>query len=267
DFVSDIPHLFDLGLDIPQVPFCYATPSGGETNFPDDSYMEDLHRAFPSTLASSRLDQDEASTSVSPGVLGSGRIGSDYFNITPPSECNFSDYVVFRSGGRSCSAKGVVQEWDGLVVGYYRDNDYKIPVNVSEQWITDLWTIFTKILVKDNNSLFWQPGDVYSIASAKRKNLVRTDGIRKSSGRKIDGIIELKEFPRICEIFAIEVGKDDEDPTQQKVIDDGLKLAKLHKDMLDNIGTLASAIDIDCDKYKEQMAVHGMLISRTVVLV
>ncbi|KAG0212483.1 hypothetical protein BGX28_006250 [Mortierella sp. GBA30] len=138
----------------------------------------------------------------------------------------------------------------------YEDHKNQLPDSKSESWyITEVWAIFMKLLVGGNDLLKYEPGEVCSSASSLRKNNKRQLDTRHSVGRKIDGLVICSQT--VYEIGAVEMGKVDEGSTGTKVLKDGIKLAKVLKDMF----------DIICDQcyttsaIKDKLEVYGILVS------
>ncbi|KAF9183662.1 hypothetical protein BGZ49_004543 [Haplosporangium sp. Z 27] len=121
------------------------------------------------------------------------------------------------------------------VTNFYEDHgrQNELKEGLSEKTHLKLWSIFFKVLYKHGGVLDLDEGEIYSKASALRKNSTRgSTENRQSSGRKIDGIIYCLKASKL-EIAGIEGGKKNEGPNGTKILLDGLKMSKLLKDMFD----------------------------------
>ncbi|KAI8595680.1 hypothetical protein EDD21DRAFT_280200, partial [Dissophora ornata] len=86
-------------------------------------------------------------------------------------------------------------------------------------------------LLSDLPSVQLLRGEKMSVSSSIRKNQTRDITSAKAFGRKVDGIFASRHSSK--EYGAIEVGKKDEGAAGSKVLTDGLKIAKIMKDMFD----------------------------------
>ncbi|KAK3828270.1 MAG: hypothetical protein J3Q66DRAFT_322262 [Benniella sp.] len=138
----------------------------------------------------------------------------------------------------------------------YRKFDNKLPETQSESWYTNkLWSPLFDLLDSESDWLRLDTGEITSDASSLRKNRDRDLETRHAPGRKIDGIIVCKKSRH--ELGAIEAGKTDEGASGTKVLKDGRKIAKLLKDMFDNICTTCPrSTDI-----RKRLRVYGLLVS------
>ncbi|KAF9099916.1 hypothetical protein BGX27_000505 [Mortierella sp. AM989] len=139
----------------------------------------------------------------------------------------------------------------------YEENQGVIPGSKSESWYaTEVWAIFIKLLTRNSTWLRHEPGEVYSFASALRKNKGRNLDTRHAVGSKLDGLISCDETQH--EIASIEMGRIDAGATGTKALGDGVKLAKDLKDMYENICTQCHW---SSEEGQGKLHVFGLLIS------
>ena len=149
---------------------------------------------------------------------------------------------------------GVVSFYDD----YGRQNELK--EGLSERNHLKLWGIFFRLLVKNGGVLYLDEGEIYSKASADRKNSTRSTETRQSSGHKMDGMIYCLKASKL-EIAGIEGGKKNEGPNGTKVLLDGLKISKLLKDMLDKACDEACSKGTISNTARKGIEVFGFLVS------
>ncbi|KAF9432537.1 hypothetical protein BGZ76_010657 [Entomortierella beljakovae] len=140
----------------------------------------------------------------------------------------------------------------------YEDHNNKLPLTKLESWYTsEVWSIFLKIIVVGNDSLTFTPGEKCSVASGERRNSSRLDvSTRQAIGSKLDGLISGGEA--FDELLAIEVARFDSGTKGTKFLSDGVKIAKVMKDMYDRIFNHCRWSESE----KENLEVYGLLISQ-----
>ncbi|KAF8923991.1 hypothetical protein BGZ58_002310 [Dissophora ornata] len=110
-------------------------------------------------------------------------------------------------------------------------------------------------LLSDLPSVQLLRGEKMSVSSSIRKNQTRDITSAKAFGRKVDGIFASRHSSK--EYGAIEVGKKDEGAAGSKVLTDGLKIAKIMKDMFDQTFTVSK----DQTFVKQNLEIVGILQS------
>ncbi|KAF9086229.1 hypothetical protein BGX27_003234 [Mortierella sp. AM989] len=138
---------------------------------------------------------------------------------------------------------------------------YQCPDSISERKFMLLWSNFFQLLHLNSGVLTFDEGEVYSAASANRKNVDRTRDDRQAVGHKIDGILYCVTASN-AEIGAIEGGKKDEGSYGTKCLVDSVKMAKVLKDMFDFACTRAGGNGRDVVSMKKQLETYGFLVSK-----
>ncbi|KAG0308141.1 hypothetical protein BGZ98_008891 [Dissophora globulifera] len=145
----------------------------------------------------------------------------------------------------------------------YKRNKFQLPTKKSESWFREnLWaTLHNVFNVPDE--LCYEPGEVHSQASARRKNREReSTQIKLHVGRKADGLAT--SATPACELLVVEAANVDNGFQGTKAMNDTLKLSKTMKDMFDYILEKIEEKTKDEAKLKiarDQLITFGLRIS------
>ncbi|KAG0324837.1 hypothetical protein BGZ99_001401 [Dissophora globulifera] len=145
----------------------------------------------------------------------------------------------------------------------YKRNKFQLPTKKSESWFREnLWaTLHNVFNVPDE--LCYEPGEVHSQASARRKNRERESTQTKLHvGRKADGLAS--SATPACELLVVEAANIDNGFQGTKAMNDTLKLTKTMKDMFDYILEKIEEKTKDEAKLKiarDQLITFGLRIS------
>ncbi|KAG0232577.1 hypothetical protein BGW42_008091 [Actinomortierella wolfii] len=139
------------------------------------------------------------------------------------------------------------------VLRTYQENDLAFPTHPSESWFTfHLWG-FLRIALSCRRTLAYQPGEVASEASSRRRNKRRIRDGRQCTGHKVDGMVVASA--RSLEICYMEAAKKDGGINTTKSLNNTRKLCKLMKDGHDAIRERA------IPNIREQLVTFGVRIS------
>ncbi|KAF9412766.1 hypothetical protein BGZ76_005131 [Entomortierella beljakovae] len=139
----------------------------------------------------------------------------------------------------------------------YSIYNYSLPSTNLESWYREYtWGFFCHFF-PHGGALLYEPGEVSSSASSRRKNEGREylGKEKQQQGRKADGIISCSNTK--MEICSLEFGCDDHELTGTKELQDLRKLGKVMKDMFD-------AILLRCknpSEARKDLRTFGLLIS------
>ncbi|KAK3809580.1 MAG: hypothetical protein J3Q66DRAFT_391811 [Benniella sp.] len=142
---------------------------------------------------------------------------------------------------------------DSLHMMYAR-NSYQLPKN-SEGWYRENPRAILNHIFNDPPVIKYEPGEVHCQASAHRKNKNhRSTQIRQQCGRKADGIMKCADLP--YELVVIEVAKLENGPNGTKALTDTVKLAKMMKDLFDDVRE-----NCQSDDFQDHLVTYGIRIS------
>ncbi|KAF9171051.1 hypothetical protein BGX21_008075 [Mortierella sp. AD011] len=156
----------------------------------------------------------------------------------------------------------MIFEFMSRIISFYGDYGHQneLKEGLSERNYLKLWSIFFRVLVKNGGIFYLDEGEVYSKASADRKNATRSLEDRQSSGHKIDGLFYCLKASKL-EVAGIEGGKKNEGANGTKVLLDGLKMSKLLKDMFNYACNEACSKGTLADTARSGIEAYGFLVS------
>ncbi|KAF9192570.1 hypothetical protein BGZ49_003402 [Haplosporangium sp. Z 27] len=148
------------------------------------------------------------------------------------------------------------------IVKFYSENgtNNKLPETMLERLYMTLWGLFFNMLVEKDGPIKLKIGEIYSAASAQRRNVERVHENRQANGRKIDAIFYCNIGSNF-EVGAAEAGRKDNSGNGTKELDDSVKISKVMKDMLDFVCTGACINGSDISEERKKMEIYGFLMS------
>ncbi|KAF9418843.1 hypothetical protein BGZ76_004327 [Entomortierella beljakovae] len=149
------------------------------------------------------------------------------------------------------------------IAKFYSENgsNNKLSEGMLERLYMGLWSIFFNMLVdRDDGPIKLKVGEIFSVASAQRRNSERNRDNRQANGRKIDAIF-YSNIGSNFEVGAVEAGRKDNSGYGTKELEDSVKISKVMKDMLDFVCIGASINGNNVSEEKKKIEVYGFLVS------